>query len=557
MKNKSTLLFFATMFAAITQYAQAPVTINKLQLDKKIDSFFKSFNSKNTPGFAVTILLDGKIITTKNYGMSNIEFAVPFSHNTVVTIPYSEGREFISIAAALMEKDGILKLEDKVRQYFPKLPAWSNPVTIQDLLNHSSGFCDEWATLVLTQASMGNRLDVSQFLNFLYSQPDPQVEPGKGYMYSNSDFGLLRLILEKASGENLATYLKRKIFTPLGMSSTQMRNNREAVIPNHTFSYYSDDDKKYFVWLRDKTSPGGNYMMLTSAADLQKWAAAHNDANSFISKAVLRLKQFARSISVQEETNYVFGHKLKKIGGHEMIIHQGVSGYAYLTRVPDLKLTIICLGNTLRNPFAEKMNKLVTGLLNVKEPAGLAPKIFPSKPLPTTNAELQKYAGTYRWLNQLTFQSNVEAKKYAVHKVIGDSLYLELSSVDFFPLIKVGDNIFKDPDFPIWSVFSQSNPDSAMEVTMYKQDDNPETWHWKKETTGKKQYSKEQLQKITGKYYSKHLDFYWTIILNDEGSLVVKRPTIADKILEPFYDDEFRLLIEFREDDESRVWIKF
>src|SRR5690606_8825863 len=197
-------------FGAILLSAQTK-PISKPELDKKLDSLFKEFNNTSSTGYAITVIQNGKAITTKDYGLANLEFKVPFNHNTVVTIPYSEGREFISIAAALLEEDGKLMLNDKVRKYFPKLPAWSEPVTIQDLLNHSSGFCDEWATLVLTQASMNNRLDVSQFLNFLYNQPDPQVEPGKGYMYSNSDFGLLRLILEKALGEKLPDYMERRI----------------------------------------------------------------------------------------------------------------------------------------------------------------------------------------------------------------------------------------------------------------------------------------------------------------------------------------------------------
>src|SRR6187549_1285627 len=137
---------------------------------------------------------------------------------------------------------------------------------------------------MLTQASMNNRLDVSQFLNFLYNQPDPQVEPGKGYMYSNSDFGLLRLILEKASGEKLPDYVERRIFKPLQMSSTTMQRDKEAVITNHAFSYLKNGSDDYTVWLRDKTSPGGNYFILTSANDLGRWSAAFEDKNSFISK---------------------------------------------------------------------------------------------------------------------------------------------------------------------------------------------------------------------------------------------------------------------------------
>lgn len=531
------------------------ISINKSRLDKKIDSLFKAFNNTSSPGYAITILQNGKAITKKTVGMANIEFGVPFSHNTVVCITYSESREFISIAAALLEQDGLLTLNDKVRNYFPKLPVWSDGVTIQDLLNHSSGFCDEWATLVLTQANMGNRLDVLQFLNFLYNQPLPQVEPGKGYMYSNSDFGLLRLILEKASGENLSVYLKRKVFTPLGMSATQMRNNKEDLIANHAFSYYGSEPGKYKVWLSDKTSPGGNYHVLTSANDLEKWAAAHNDPTSFISKAVMQLKKNARPIPVLPGTDYVFGQKLKQIGKHEVIVHEGVSGWRYLSRVSKANLSIVCLGNNLGG-YAEKIDVLLEDILQIKATPIRVQK-FPSQPLPTKHGDLSKYAGTYRQLNLRTFQSHVEPKLYQEFKVVGDNLYLQFSSTDEIALLKVGENIFKDPEYPAWLVFSQPHSDSAMDVTIYNQGDFTETLHWKKEKATKTKYSKEQLQKITGKYYSKHLDFYWTIVMNEEGNLIVKRPTIADKILEPFYDDEFRLIIEFRENEESRVWIKF
>ncbi len=207
-----------------TALTHKSISANKA-LDSKLDFIFSSFN-KTTPGVAITVIENGKVIAKKAYGMASLEFNVPFNHNTLVRLPYSEGREFISIAAALMEKDGLLQLNNKVRKYFPKLPEWSEPVTIQDLLNHSSGFADEWATLALTQASMANKLEKSQFLQFLYSQPEPSVEPGKGYMYSNSDFGLLRLILEKASIEDLAAYMKRKVFDPLKMNDTRIHNEK-------------------------------------------------------------------------------------------------------------------------------------------------------------------------------------------------------------------------------------------------------------------------------------------------------------------------------------------
>ncbi|HOX81529.1 MAG TPA: serine hydrolase domain-containing protein [Chryseolinea sp.] len=530
--------------------------IDKVELEKKIDSLFKDFNNTSSPGYAITVIQNGKVITKKDYGLASLEHKVSFTHNTVVTIPYSEGREFISLAAALMEQDGKLTLEDKVRKYFPKLPAWSEPVTIQDLLNHSSGFCDEWATLVLTQASMNNRLDVSQFLNFLYNQPDPQVQPGKGYMYSNSDFGLLRLILEKASGEKLPDYIERRIFKPLQMSSSTMRRDKEAVLANHAFSYFENGQGTYKVWLRDKTSPGGNYHTLTSASDLEKWAAAFEDKNSFITKASERLKKNARPIPVLKETNYAHGHKLKKLGVYEIILHEGVTGYSYLARIPTAGLDIICTTNN-QTEYDGKVIALATWLLHIDTKTKLPQQKFSSTPVSINEKELQKYAGRYLWLTE-SFQSIVKSRTYYAMKVKGDTLYWQYSSTESVPLMYVGDGIFKDPDFAVWLRFFQPHPDSTMRIEAHKQFGEPEIDTWRKDSTVEPIYSREYLQKLSGKYYSKHLDFYFTIMLNDEGKLVVKRPTIADKVLEPFSLHEFKLPTEFFESNyESSFRVHF
>jgi hypothetical protein len=96
-----------------------------------------------------------------------------------------------------------------------------------------------------------------------------------------------------------------------------------------------------------------------------------------------------------------------------------------------------------------------------------------------------------------------------------------------------------------------------MQATIHRQTASKDSIKWQKTTAIKKNYSKDFLQKICGTYYSKHLDFYWRIELNEEGKLVLKRPTIADKIIEPGYDDEFKLPIQFHTNDESWAWIKF
>lgn len=532
-------------------------TQNNAKTERYLDSLFSAFNTGKTPGYAVTIIKDGKVIAKKAYGMASLEFKVPFDHNTVVTLPYSEAREFIAIAAVLLEQEGRMKLEDKARKYFPGLPAWSDAVTIQDLLNHSSGFCDEWATLALTQASMNNRFDVSQFLDFLYNQPLPQVEPGKGYMYSNSDFGLLRLILDKVAGESLPDYLDRKVFSPLAMKSTRMQRSKEDMVPGHAFSYIPGVTGGYRIHLRNKTSPGGNYWILTSANDLEKWAAAHTDENSFIAKAVKRLMQNARPIPVLPGKKYVFGHKISKMESYEMVAHAGVAGFPYLNRVPAAGLSVICTTNFWQ-AYEKKAEELAGWLLQVRNDGKKALRKFPSTPIHVSKDELHKYAGNYRWLNAMTFQSAVERKRFSEFTVIDDSLNWVYTSNDIFPVLPVGKGLFKDGSFPVWLVFEQPHPDSVMKLEIHSQF---ETWSevvsMKKDTVTRQLPPKELLKKLAGLYYSPHLDFYWRIELDVEGRLLLKRPTIADKYLEPGPDGEFRLNVQYYEDDESEVWIRF
>jgi len=561
LKNKYFVFFLflhltrAVCVGQIPQDKKQAVAVNPASITKLLDSLFAKYNNNTSPGLAITIIQNGTTIVKKNYGMASIEFKVPFAHNTVVSIPYSEGREFIAVATALLEQDKKLKLEDKVKNYFPKLPVWADAVTIQDLLNHSSGFCDEWATLVLTQADMSNRFDVSQFLDFLYRQPEPQVEPGKGYMYSNSDFGLLRLILEKASGEKLPDYMQQRIFTPLKMYNSGMRRDKEDVIPNHAFSYEDEGEGIYSVWLRDKTSAGGNYQVLTTANDLEKWAEACANKNSFITKAFNRLKENGRPIPVLKETSYVFGHKEKNIGNYKMTAHEGVTGFNYLSQVEEAGLTVIFLGN-IRGSWTETIATITDHLLHNRNTKRQAFTKFPSAPINIDKTRLQQYAGRYAW-TEPTFQSNTSINNYTEFRVIDDSLNWVYNEQDIFPVVPVGEGIFKDPGFPIWMVFEQPHPDSLMRLTMHAQTNKPQIVESIRDTATARYFSKATMQQLTGKYYNKHLDFYWTIEMDNKGRLLVKRPTISDKYLEPQPGGEFRMNVQYYTDQESSVYIKF
>ena len=544
------IFFLLFSFSSFLLSAQS-IAIDKIKLDKKIDSLFQSYNNKNSPGFAITVIQNEKMITKKDYGMASLEHSAPFTHNTVVRLPYSEGREFISIAAVLMENDGILNFNDKVRTYFPELPEWSEPVTIRDLLDHRSGLADEWSMIELTQASMQNRVDVEQFLTLLYRQPKPEVKPGIGFMYSNSDFGLLRLILEKASEQNLSRWMEQHLFAPLGMTSTRLHDDKDDVIAGFAPQYYRYGKDGYKTWSSYKTSPGGNYYIATSVNDLEKWVLAHKNAASFIAKATASLFQDAQLMPGSDK-NYVFGYKIKSLGTHEVFTHQGAGNHTYISRTKNPDFTVILLSNSLGEPYPFHESVLAY-LLNYEKPV-FKNKQFNSEKVQYSLEELRQFTGNFLNADTVTYESFVKNRRDEVTFVIhNDSLKLKDNDV-LISLEYVSSGVFKDVDYPTYFEFTRSGNDYKAQAHSHGKNS---VITLIRDTSKKWQPSLLQLQSYTGKYYSPHLDFYWTIELGEDNRLIIKRPTIRDTELQPDTNREFKFNIENYSDTSFPAWLKF
>jgi hypothetical protein len=503
-----------------------------------LDSLFKPYNNNSSPGIAITILQNGKPVAKKNYGMAVIEHKVPFTHQSSVRFEYSHTREFMAVALAMMESDGLLSFNDKVRKYFPQLPEWSEPVTIHDLLNHSSGFVDEWGTLLLTQAAMNNRLDKEQFLDLLNNQSMPQFEPGNGYMYCNSDYGLLRLIMEKASNKSLDVYMKEKLFRPLQMNATQMNDDLRLIIPGLVNHY--EGQNTYRRYDKIKVSPASNYRILSTAEDLEKWTIACNDKNSFVAKAFERLYKDARPIPVIKEKHYAFGIELNERKGHIIIQHNGVNKVIYIRSIPTLKLDIITISNN--ENLLERAEKILDYYLpHTKEAVTDFNEVYSKPAIELNTDKLNSYSGRYWVTDAGTYSSHLKHIRYYDIKTEEGKLNFYYTATDFIPLVPIADNLFKDPDYPNYFRFIQAHPDSAIKLEAV----SPAFVETMEQNVFNSiGFSAEYLKQFTGLYYSKHLDYYFKLELNDNSELILKRPTISDKVLTAYAENQFIFLME-------------
>src|SRR5688572_907441 len=98
---KKAFLFLFILFSV--DVLQSQPVVDKQKLGQQIDSLFKEINNDRSPGVAVAVIQDGKIVASKNFGMANLEHKVSFTHQTPVRLGYSGAREFMCAGLAMME----------------------------------------------------------------------------------------------------------------------------------------------------------------------------------------------------------------------------------------------------------------------------------------------------------------------------------------------------------------------------------------------------------------------------------------------------------------------
>ncbi|MBA4125021.1 MAG: beta-lactamase family protein [Acidobacteria bacterium] len=202
----------------------------------RIDSVFQEFNRKDCPGCALAVIDHGRIIYQKGYGMANLEHNIPITPTTVFDVA-SVSKQFTAFAIALLARRGKLSLDDNARKYVPELPKFGKPITIRHLVHHTSGLRDYGALRIMTCWRMDNPVNMTDFINIVSKQKGLNFASGEKFMYSNTNYGLLGMIVERVSGRSFADFMKAEVFAPLGMNNTIVRSDSLIIVPNRASNY--------------------------------------------------------------------------------------------------------------------------------------------------------------------------------------------------------------------------------------------------------------------------------------------------------------------------------
>jgi CubicO group peptidase (beta-lactamase class C family) len=316
--------------------------------DKKtaaVEEVFSDLTKAGSPGCALGVYREGKIVYSKGYGLANLEENVPIAPQSVFDIG-STSKQFTAASVLLLEKQGKLSINDDIRKYIPELPDYGQKITIVHLLNHTSGLRDYLTLMELAGINIDSVTTDEDALQMIFRQKALNFAPGSDWLYSNTGFFLLSVIVKRVSGKTLREFAAENIFTPLEMTHTQYRDDHTSLIANRAMAYEAKEkgggynlDVSYF----EQTGDGAVH---TSVEDLLKW-----DENFYSGQ--IGGKDFLAEIQEQGKLNdgkvldYAKGLFIADYRGLHAVSHGGSwGGYrAELLRFPEQHFSVACLCN--------------------------------------------------------------------------------------------------------------------------------------------------------------------------------------------------------------------
>lgn len=303
----------------------------------KMDAYMKEAARYDQFTGSVLVARDGVPLFDQSYGMANYELNVPNTPETVFRIA-SLTKQFTALAIMQLQEQRRLKVGDPICQYLDDCPAAWQPITLRHLLTHTSGI-KNFSSLPDWDDNLGLKKYRHADLVKLFRDLPLEFAPGEKFQYSNSNYHLLGLIIERASGKSYAQFLRDGIFAPLDMTHTAYEDNR-ALIPGRAAGYYSRGAEFVSAPYLDPSTAYASGGITSTTGDLLRW-----DQTLYTDKLVS--KRSLDEMFTAYKGGYGYGWQIGEKLGRRKLDHSGSdNGFSsYIVRFPDDRVTVIVLGN--------------------------------------------------------------------------------------------------------------------------------------------------------------------------------------------------------------------
>jgi CubicO group peptidase (beta-lactamase class C family) len=490
----------------------------------KVDALFKQLD-RSSPGCAVGVMNSGEVIYSRGFGMASLQLGVPITLDLVFPVN-SISKQFTAMAVVLLSVQKKLSLQDDIHKYVPELQAYPYPVTIDELLHQTSGLKDY--DVLLTVAGSEPEFHETQEMVFdiLRRQSELNFTPGSQYMYSNTNYFLLGLIVERLSGKSLAAFAQQEIFGPLGMTRSRYRGDSE-IIPGRVSTYVKTSDGLRVV--DDHRGVIGAGGVDTTIGDLAKWDRNFYDAKVG-GREALELMLKRQKLTDGSWNDYLAGLENTTYRGLPVVEHAG-DGYgsqSNIMRFPDQHFTAVVLCNVRNQVRPSELTRKIADIYldgQFKDAEAANGKQALASPQLLTSP--QDFVGLY-WDGKTEGVYRVELKD-------GKLTILELPFYPDFPAVDLtylGGSQFRDNNdtYILQNANHQDIVRSAVAVT------NPRTITLFRVADA--EASPQAMGELAKSFYSGDLDATWKFVMKRDR-LVLERKGFPDEVLEPAFRDAF------------------
>src|SRR5215217_5419287 len=390
----------------------------------RADSVFQRFDRTDSPGCALGVYENGKILYARGYGMASLEHGVALSPRSVLDVG-SISKQFTAMAILILQKEGKLSLDDPIRKYIPEMPAYADKITLRRALSQTSGLRDLYVMWGQTGRTFAG--DTVDALRVITHSAEPNYEPGARYLYTNSGWILAAQIVYRLTGKTLAQFAQERLFEPLGMHDTRYLADVTTIIPNGAEGYAPRSGGGFRV--ARSTYDGaimGAGAVHTTVEDFGRWLnnydAATVGGRDIIETMTTATKLNDGSPATSGPTSaYAVGLSVGTLRGLKLVSHGGSwAGYrGHFLRFPDQRFAVATFCN-LSTSGPDSLARKVAGIYlgDRMQPDSATMRIVALDSAPRVDvpvASLRGLTGVWR---------NVERGEVRRTRLVGDTLFM-------------------------------------------------------------------------------------------------------------------------------------
>ncbi len=356
------------------------------ELIRNIDAMLDAQFPAHQPGAAVVVVQGGREIYRSARGRASLELGVPLHPEHVFRLG-SITKQFTAAAIMLLVEEGKIDLTDEITKFLPDYPTQGAAITVEHLLNHTSGIRSYTELPGWMINRIREELTVAELIDGFKNEP-MDFQPGEQFRYNNSGYILLGAIIEQVTDKTYAKFLQERILGPLQMTETRY-GDHAAIIANRTPGYDGSPDDPQNAQYLSMTQPYAAGSLLSTVGDLGKWNRALFGGRVVSPESLAKMTTSSR-LNDGSPTGYGFGLVPGDIRGHRAISHGGgIFGFStFGVYLPDDDIYVAVLCNSAGH------NPTLTGTRIAALTAG---DPFPEFQAITLDpAVLQRYVGVYR-----------------------------------------------------------------------------------------------------------------------------------------------------------------